>query len=291
MINWKIRACAILSAGILFTAGCTHLFYQPGKTQLFDPAKIGLEYQDFRIESANGRKLHAWLFPARKDAAELGTVVQFHGNGENITTHFNSLAWVAKRGYNLVTFDYSGYWDSDGEPGQKALNEDALAALEYARGFNQSRSVETGKNLLLVAYGQSLGGAVLLRALADYPHRDELAAVVVDSSFSSYQDIAREKLSLLWETWLFQPLAYLLVSDCYAPEKKMASLSGTHILVIHGTDDVAVPIRHGRRIFELAGEPKTFWEVPGGRHIDSMVKHDGKYRDMLIQYLDGLRQP
>ncbi|MBI3794417.1 MAG: alpha/beta hydrolase [Nitrospinae bacterium] len=274
-----------LFAASLFSS-CTHLFYQPGKEQYFDPGKMGMVYQDAWIESAGGRKLHAWLFPSVGETPERGTIIQFHGNAENISSHFASLAWVTKRGYNFIAFDYSGYWNSDGEPGQKALNEDSLSALTYAYKFNQTRSQETGNKLSLSAYGQSLGGAVLLRALADYPLRGELNAVVIESSFYSYQTIAREKLGLSWITWLFQPLAYVLVSDEYAPEKVIGSLSGTRLLVIHGTDDKVVPIRHGRRIFELAKEPKTFWEVQGGRHIDSMTRHGKEYRDKLIAYLD-----
>jgi fermentation-respiration switch protein FrsA (DUF1100 family) len=290
----KVRYGVVVSgllACLLFTGGCSFLFYQPIKKQIYDPTRIGIEYQDTQINSADGRKLHAWVLPAKDPQKERGTILQFHGNGENMTTHFMWLAWATERGYNLITFDYSGYWDSEGIPGQKALNEDALAALEYANHFNHTRTAETGNKLLLVPYGQSLGGTVLLRALADFPRREELSVVVVESSFPSYQNIAREKLSLFWETWLFQPFAYLLVSDRYAPENKLPALTGTRFLVIHGTDDMVVPIQHGRRIFELLREPKVFWEVPGGRHVDSMhPRHGGIYRDMLMNYLDGLRQ-
>ncbi|MBI3581555.1 MAG: alpha/beta hydrolase [Nitrospinae bacterium] len=278
---------AVLGFAFLSIAACSGVFYQPGKVRKTDPADLGMEYQDVRIESAGGRKLHAWLFPSGNGAEERGTIIQFHGNAENISTHFLSLSWVTKHGYNFITFDYSGYWDSDGAPGQRTLNEDALAALKYAVEFNGARAAETGTRPVLAAYGQSLGGTVLMRALADFSERRVVDAVIIESAFPSYQDIAREKLSILWETWLFQPLAYLLVSDAYAPEKTIASLSGTRILVIHGTEDNTVPIHHGRRIFELAGKPKDFWEVQGGRHIDSMVGHDGKYRRMLIEYLGG----
>jgi cephalosporin-C deacetylase-like acetyl esterase len=96
-----------------------------------------MEYQDFRIESAGGRKLHAWLFPSGKGAEERGTLVQFHGNAENISTHFISLSWVTTHGYNFITFDYSGYWDSDSEPGRP---------LE-----SRSKKLKTGSQLKLLS--------------------------------------------------------------------------------------------------------------------------------------------
>jgi len=37
-------------------------------------------------------------------------------------------------------------------------------------------------------------------------------------------------------------------------------------LVMHGTDDHAIPIRFGERLFALANEPKRFVKIPGGGH-------------------------
>jgi hypothetical protein len=37
-------------------------------------------------------------------------------------------------------------------------------------------------------------------------------------------------------------------------------------LFVHGTADEIVPYRLGRRLFELAGEPKSFLDIPGGHN-------------------------
>lgn len=267
-------------------SSCTHFFYQPDRFRYFDPASAGVEYRDVYFKGAHGATLHGWFFPAKKGTPERGSFIQFHGNAENISTHFNSLFWVTGRGYNLFTFDYSGYGDSEGEAGQKELYEDARAALKEGIMIERERAAATGRAMRLVAYGQSLGGAVLLRALADFPGRKELAAVVADSAFASYKSVASDVMANSWITWLFQPLPYFLVSDAYAPEGTMAALN-IPLIVIHGTADRVVPIRHGRRIYQLAAGPKEFWEVPGGRHIDSMTRKDGEFRERLIRYLEG----
>ncbi len=271
---------------IPFLSSCTHLFYQPDRFRHFDPASAGIEYRDVYFKGAHGATLHGWFFPARNGTPERGSFIQFHGNAENMTTHFNSLFWVTGRGYNLFTFDYSGYGDSEGEAGQKELNEDASAALKEGYTFEKDRAAAAGRPMRLAAYGQSLGGAVLLRALADFPERKELAVVVADSAFLSYRSEARDVMANSWITWLFQPLPYLLVSDAYAPEKTMVALQGIPLIVIHGTADRVVSIRQGRRVYELAPGPKEFWEVPGGRHIDSMMRKDGEFRERLMRYLE-----
>lgn len=269
-------------------SSCTHFFYQPDRFRYFDPASAGVEYRDVYFKGAHGATLHGWFFPAKNGTPERGSFIQFHGNAENISTHFNSLFWVTGRGYNLFTFDYSGYGDSEGEAGPKELYEDALAALKEGIMIEKERAAATGRATRVAAYGQSLGGAVLLRALADFPERNELAVVVADSAFASYQSEASDVMANSWITWLFQPLPYFLVSDAYAPESTMAALKGIPLIVIHGTADRVVPIRHGRRIYQLAAGPKEFWEVPGGRHIDSMTRKDGEFRERLIRYLEGV---
>ncbi len=278
----RYLAIALLAAAL---PACTHLFYQPQRMGFYHPADFGFANEDVLFESSGGRKLNGWYFPPAGGAEEKGIIVQFHGNAENISTHFLSLAWVVKYGYGLFTFDYSGYGASEGSPSQQTLNEDAVAALTYAEGLLKARN-PAGPKKVLVAYGQSLGGAVLLRALADFPRRASIDTVVIESSFASYKEIARQKLSQHWFTWPLQPLAYLLVSDAYAPEDVIPSLAGTRILVIHGSDDAVVPIRFGKRIFELAGEPKTFWEVPHGHHIDAMTVHGDEYREKLIAFIE-----
>jgi fermentation-respiration switch protein FrsA (DUF1100 family) len=93
-------------------------------------------------------------------------------------------------------------------------------------------------------------------------------------------------LSRSWLTWLFQPLANLLVSNAYSPEQAIARISPLPLLVIHGDADTVVPFRFGERIYELALEPKTFLRIPGGRHIDGMLRENGRYRPKLIEFLD-----
>ena len=38
------------------------------------------------------------------------------------------------------------------------------------------------------------------------------------------------------------------------------------LLIMHGENDPAIPIRFGERLFALANEPKQFVRFPGGGH-------------------------
>ena len=295
--SFLLRYTFLFLLFILTGASCSNVFYQPSKKLFHDPKTFQLTYQNVYFKSKDGTMLHGWVFPSVPDVEELGTVIQFHGNAENISTHFLSLSWIVKHGYTLFTFDYRGYGQSEGHPSQAKVYEDALAALEYAHTINSQRiepltpSDEPGRRestLKKIAYGQSLGGTILLRAMNEVPGTAVLDAVVIESSFSSYQEIAREKLSGSWLSWPFQSLAYLLVSDQYAPQDFIKNLSPIPLLVIHGDNDPVVPIHHGEKIFALAGEPKGFWRIKGGKHVDSMFCCDGIYRDKLLKFLGDL---
>jgi fermentation-respiration switch protein FrsA (DUF1100 family) len=111
---------------------------------------------------------------------------------------------------------------------------------------------------------------VLLRALGELApdERTRIALVTIEGSFHSYQAIARDVLSRQWSTWLFQPLASVLISDTWSPEEFVARVSPIPLLVIHGETDSVVPFPFGEKLFSLAREPKKFWRISDGGHID-----------------------
>jgi uncharacterized protein len=272
-----------IGATLLFATGCSQAFYHPNHVvYLKSPSVLDDYKEDVELRSADGSKLSAWFFPARQGGYQ-GTVIQFHGNAQNMTSHFASLFWLTERGYDLLTFDYHGYGASEGTPSQEALNQDALAAIRYV--------VQTKKRYRVFLWGQSLGGAVVMRAFADLSPDEKLRikGMIVEGTFYNYHEVARQVLAARWFTWMFQPLAYLLVSNRYGPEDEIPNISPTPLLIIHSTNDPVIPYRNGQRIFELAKEPKQFWEITQGGHIDSMSVDHERYRDKLVVYLQSLQ--
>ena len=267
---------------LLCLSACTRLFFQPSRVLIQNPQQLGLSYQDVSFNSADGTRLHGWFFPAQTRPVK-GTFVQVHGNAENISTHFASLAWVTKHGYHLWTFDYRGYGQSAGQVSMDGVHEDVRAAISEARVLSDAQG---GGPLIL--YGQSLGGALLLYAVGTLADRHAIAVVVVDSAFSSYQALAREKLAGSWVTFPLQALTPILISDRYAPKRVLADISPLPLLVIHGERDGIVPWPHGGVIYKLAKAPKWFWKLPGVGHIQAMSAQHREYRQALLDFLDHL---
>lgn len=266
--------------GLLLTGllGCSGVFFQPYRTYVQTPDQLGLAYQDVYFNASDGTRLHAWFLPAPGKA--LGTILFLHGNAQNISTHIMSVRWLPARGFNVFLPDYRGYGASEGEPTLAGVQDDVDAAL---RTLLARPDVNPDR---IVVFGQSLGGAIAIYNVAHSPYRQHIKALVVESAFASYRQIAREKLASFWLTWPFQwPLSWT-VSDRYSPAEAVARISPIPLLIIHGDRDAIVPVHHGRQLYELAREPKQLWIVAGGGHIQAFQRQN--YRDRFVDYLTAV---
>ena len=251
--------CAVL------LAGCTHLLYPADRRPFVIQEKIRPIPKDIRIPMGNENSfLHAWHFSAQTKSK--GLVIHFHGNGQNLTTHFLFFKWLADHGYDYLIFDYRGYGESsDKEATQAKTVEDGQAVFKYA--------YDNFPGLKVIAIGQSLGSNVLVRTLQELNEK-ELSMylpklVVLDSSFLSYQQAARSVLSQRWFLYLLKPFTYFAISDQWSAKNKRAQTPNIPALFFHGTDDPLVSYELGKKNFDLWPGPKVFLTQPGGSHTSA----------------------
>ncbi|HTP03955.1 MAG TPA: alpha/beta hydrolase [Nitrospirota bacterium] len=265
----------------LFLSGCGSLFFYP-KKQLYDnPVARQFSPEDIYFKTSDGLTLNGWFFQAANAEAR-ATVLVLHGNAENLSTHVNSVLWLVRKGFNLFIFDYRGYGKSQGSPDIKGVHLDAEAALKTVLSLPQVDKEQ------IIVLGQSIGGAIAVYTVAHTPYKDRIAALVIESTFSSYRLIAREKLAQVFITWPFQyPLSYL-VSDAYSPIRWIREVSYVPVLIIHGDQDPVVPMHHGQMLYEAARDPKEFWETTAPGHVTSFA--DAGVRDKLVRYLTAQLQ-
>lgn len=266
---------------LFILTSCTSLFYQPADHQFYKPEAFKLAYQDIYFKSSDGTRLHGWFFKAK--GKPKGTIVQFHGNAENISSHFLNLAWLINEGYNLFTFDYRGYWLSEGKANPDGVYLDSLSALHKSLELHE----ESGGGKFVV-FGQSLGGAIALRAIPDFKERKEISLIVQDSTFSSYEDIAVDKLRSVWFLWPFSPLGYLLISDKYSSEEVFDKITQPTLVITGGKDEV-MPSKFGKRIYKkIATKRKWYWHVESAPHISSFHVEQGRWRKEFLALLDHI---
>jgi fermentation-respiration switch protein FrsA (DUF1100 family) len=223
--------------------------------------------QDVWLRSTDGVRLHGWLFEAKEQPA-FATIIYFHGNGGNISND----GWVgenlSRRGFDVLLLDYRGYGRSEGDvDGEAGLYADADAAYEY---ITKTRGVRPSR---VVLYGQSLGTAVAV----DVASRQESAALILESGFSSASDLASTVVPVLPRRLHF------LAKNRFESTRKLSSVR-CPVLIVHGDPDMTIPTEHGRLLFSAANEPKKLLIFPGAGHNVFGSLGDG-YLDRVVDFL------
>ncbi|MDQ7771946.1 MAG: alpha/beta hydrolase [Elusimicrobiales bacterium] len=266
---------ALMLAAAMGLGGCTHLFFQPSRHIHSDPAELGYRYEAIKFESLDGTPLTGLFFPP--EGAPKATVVHFHGNAQNMTSHYPYSAWLAREGYNVFIFDYRGYGASGGKPSLDGVVMDGKAALAHALklpGASPER---------MIVFGQSLGGAVAVAAAAESGLNP--AALILEGTFHSYRGVGAAVLRRGWLTWPVAWTTYLAIEGGHAPGDNIGKIDCPKIF-IHSEKDPTVPYAQGRKLFDAAPEPKVLWKPPSG-HVDAFGAHGGTFRPLLLEFLNS----
>ena len=172
----------------------------------------------------------------------------------------------------MFIFDYRGYGRSEGYPSEKGIYRDARAAYQYLLD-QLGRDPER-----LIILGRSLGGAVAV----DLAQTAKAAGLILDSTFSSGRDMARQMFGIV-PVWWFMNIR--LASEEKIPYVRMP------ILFVHGTLDEMVPMRLGRKLYEKAPTPKKFVAIQGARHNDIYISGGDAYYQAMREFIEECMQP
>jgi len=262
----------------LLLADCTGLFFKPMRQFIDDPLVMRYAPQDVLFKSPDGLNLHGWYVRARN---EKGAVLVCHGNVENISTHIKLDLWLVDAGYSVFIFDYRGFGRSEGAPDIRGVHRDAEAALETLL----LTLPRIGKDGIFV-FGKSLGASIAVYTVAHSPYKDRVKALVLDSPFSSYRRIAREKVADSIIGWPFQYPLSLLVNDEFSPERFIRDIAPIPIVIVHGNDDPVVPAHHSDILFDAALPPKEMREVAQPGHV--LAQDDAMTRERILKLFRSL---
>ncbi|WP_455220301.1 alpha/beta hydrolase [Kaarinaea lacus] len=262
---------------LLQLAGCTSLLFYPMEIQVTTPEYLGIRYDDIYLFTEDNNRLHGWKLYA--DTQPIGTVLYFHGNAENISTHFTNVYWLTKHGYDVYLFDYRGYGQSEGEPDLDLIIRDAELMIGNVIDYHNV------KNIIVI--GQSLGASIAIYAVAHSAYKNNITALFSISAFSDYHAVAQDLLSKSWLFWLFQwPLSYT-INNTYSPVKSIALVSPIPLFIMQSPDDEIIEEYHAERLFGEAKPPKQLLPLQG-RH-NSMFGYENN-RKVLLETLGTLKR-
>ncbi|KAJ3452946.1 alpha/beta-hydrolases superfamily protein [Anaeramoeba flamelloides] len=156
------------------------------------------------------------------------TILFAHGNGECIYELKRFAIRIANRtNCDVYLFEYPGYPQAQGKRREKNCYRSAEAVYHWV--INEKKVPAED----IIWFGHSLGTAVALEIASKYPCRGVLLMSPILSIF-------RVVIKLICNV----PL------DIFVNLKKAPKMDKP-VMILHGTDDVIVPVKHGKKLYEL----------------------------------------
>ncbi|MGY8680870.1 alpha/beta hydrolase [Bradyrhizobium sp. UFLA05-153] len=200
------------------------------------------EAEEHVLTTSDGEKVIIWHVPAKPGRP---VILFFPGNGDFLAGLVSRFRAMTADGTGLVALSYRGYAGSGGAPSEQGLLRDAAAAYAFT-------TVRYAAEWIVV-WGFSLGSGVAVAVASEHP----IGKLILEAPYTSTVDVAA---SAFW----FVPVR-LLMRDRFRSDERIARVT-VPLLIMHGANDLVIPIVFGERLFALAHEPKQFVRFPGGGH-------------------------
>ncbi|KAJ2614377.1 bem46 protein, variant [Coemansia sp. RSA 1365] len=232
------------------------------------PSQFGMpHFDDIRLETPDKVVIRGYLIKRATDeeTKRVPTLIYFHANAGNMGHRLPIAKLIYdKTGCNVFMLSYRGYGLSKGRPSEAGMRTDALTALEFIRSHPLTATTK------LVAYGQSLGGAVAIDIVAG--HEAEFAGLILENTFLSIPKMIPSVLPIL-------KYVTFLSSEQWNSEQSIQQIENVPILFLSGLRDELVPPPHMRHLFELAARnqdeknKRIVWnEFTQGTHNDTCMQ-------------------
>jgi fermentation-respiration switch protein FrsA (DUF1100 family) len=269
MPSLRLNLVSLIVLSTILFGGCRiedRFIFHPDHVTDRDPSHIGLRFEDVFFTTQDGLRLHGWFIPHQEARA---TLIWFHGNAGNISDRLLNIKLLHDRiATNIFIFDYRGYGRSEGTISEKGTYLDGAAAMKYLLGRDDAAARR------LILFGRSLGAAVAAEMAIQF----NSLGLILESPFVSIREMARAIFPSL-------PIAWLLRTRFDTMEK--VRLVKTPILVLHGDRDATVPFSQGKKVFEVASQPKKFYRIVGATHNDTFVVGGEEYYGALREFIEG----
>ena len=239
-----------------------NLLYHP-KINNYHGHKLSATIEKLVIRTSDNIELLSWYH--NKNPKTNKTLLFLHGNAGSLENRIEKLNHFGNMQLNFLIVSWRGFNGNKGKPTEKGLYEDAKSAIKWldSKGINE-------KNIIV--YGESLGTGVAV----EVAQNKNFAGVILEAPFTSMINAGKDKYPFLPVKWLLK--------DKYESDKKIKNINSP-ILIMHGKVDNIVPFSMGKKMYELANEPKFFYSQEYGNH---MVEYDKELLSALKKFIQSL---
>ena len=239
-----------------------NLLYHPTENN-YSGDKILVSVEKVKIKTQDNIELLSWYH--NKNLNNYKTILFLHGNAGTLENRIHKINHFKDMNINFIIVAWRGFSGNQGKPTEEGLYEDARSAVRWlrAKGIKEEN---------IIIYGESLGTGIA----TEIAQNKNFAGIILESPFTSMIDAGREKYPYL-------PVRFLL-KDKYESNKKIKNIKSP-ILIMHGKIDNIVPFYMGKKMYELANEPKYFYF---SEYDDHMLEYNENLLNTLKEFIHSL---
>jgi len=220
--------------------------YTLGGTRSTPETAAAAGFTEVKIATADGERLDGWWRPP--PAAERGVVLFLHGTPGTVPDQVWRLDQLKHSGLGILAIDWRGYGGSTGDPTELGLRADARAGFDFIRAAAPQSKI--------AVFGESLGTGPAVALARDRP----VAGVLLNAPYASVRRLFELRGLPIPYRWLMK--------DPFDSEALIGGVTAP-LLILHGTDDPAIPVAEARRLYDAAHEPKMIFIADGAGHLDA----------------------
>jgi len=239
-----------------------NLLYYPTVNN-YSGEKLNVSVEKVKIKTEDNIELLSWYH--KKNSGDYKTILFLHGNAGTLENRIYKINHLKNMNVNFLIIAWRGFSGNKGKPTEKGLYEDAKSALRWLK--NKGIKEES-----IIIYGESLGTGVA----TEISQNKNFAGVILETPFTSMTSVGKSK-------YPFFPVS-LLLKDKYESDKKIKNIKSP-ILIMHGEVDKLVPFWMGKKLYNLANEPKYSYF---SKYDDHMMEYNEKLLNELKKFIDSL---
>lgn len=244
--------------------------------------QIGATWYDIQVTAQDGTRLDAWFFKPREPNGSV--VILLHGVGDKRLGVLGHAAFLLHSGFSVLTPDLRGHGASGGELITYGIRE-ASDVHAWSDWLFQHQEIKH-----LYGLGESLGAAILLQSL---PKEPRFRAIVAECPFATFEEISYDRMTQISGMprpvfWPVVHLGFLYAQVRYGIDLWQASpaaairSTAVPVLLIHGTADTNIPMRHSQELHALNPTATRLWEIQGAEHVAGLLQDPELYAKTVV---------
>ena len=263
-------------------------------SKVFAAEEFGLVSERLTLETKDGLKLEAYEVQAEQPKAIVIFLSGIHN--PSATAYYGHAKLLKSKGYASILLEMRAHGESEGNLICLGFKEylDVQAAVLHIKNDAKYKEVP------IVVYGLSMGGATAINAIGQIPQIDALVSL---SAYSAWEDVFCDNMESMNApkfyiamqkpfVKLYSMFKYGIKSYSINPKNQIRNLGDRPALIMHTKEDSQIVFANFERIMENAPAHVETFIREGDYHLilkneDFIApEKDQEYSERVIEFLE-----